>query len=98
MPSLRERVFNVARALANFDSCTSWPFTAATSLSRLTIASAASVFFIATDTCFPAIVPPGFRGEKSRQRAEKTQRKAAISELGWSIGTEFPRGHRELFH
>src|SRR5438445_1939749 len=50
MPSLRERVFNVARALANFDSCASWPFTAATILSRWTIARAASMMFMATYT------------------------------------------------
>src|SRR5258708_39422389 len=47
MLSLRERACNVARALANFDSCASWPFTAATVLSRATITSAASMMFMA---------------------------------------------------
>src|SRR5438445_11539162 len=70
MPSLRARVFNVARALANFDSCSSWPFTAATILSRLTIASAASVIFMATQTYFPVIVPPGYRVSQLAPKGE----------------------------
>src|SRR5438477_4442910 len=49
MFSLKERAFNVARALANFDSCASRPFTAATSLSRLSSASVASMVFMRTN-------------------------------------------------
>src|SRR5262245_61527504 len=48
IPSLRANVFSVASALANFESCTSFPFTAETILSRSISAGTTSMVFMAT--------------------------------------------------